>query len=48
MNFNSILGRDAKKYQQAFLVPLPGMNFNSILGSDAKNANKHFWRHCRG
>jgi hypothetical protein len=42
MNFNSILGSDAKKCQQAFLAPLPGMNFNSILSSDAKKCQQAF------
>jgi hypothetical protein len=42
MNSNSILGSDAKKCQQAFLAPLPGMNSNSILVVMLRNANKHF------
>jgi len=38
-------GSDAKKYQQAFLAPLPG---TQNLVATLRNVNKHFWRRCRG
>jgi hypothetical protein len=45
----STLGNCAKKCQQAFLAPLPGMELKPPhLVMVLKNANKHFWRHCRG
>jgi hypothetical protein len=34
-----------KKYQQAFLTPLPGIQ---NLAAMLRNVNKHFWCHCLG
>jgi hypothetical protein len=40
---------DAKKLQQAFLAPLPGMDFKTpYLVIAFRNANKHLQRRCRG
>jgi hypothetical protein len=40
---------DAKKRQQAFLASLLGMDLKTpYLVNALRNANKHFWRCCRG
>ena len=40
---------DAKKLQQAFLAPLPGIDLKPPhLVIALSNANMHFWRHCLG
>jgi hypothetical protein len=46
---NTNPGDDAKKCQQVFLAPLLGMDLKTpYLVIAFRNANKHFWRHCRG
>ena len=37
---------NVKKYQQAFLAPLPGIP--PFLVITLRNVNKHFWRRCWG
>ena len=40
---------ESKKCPQAFLVPLPGIEIKTLfLVAMLRNANKHFWRRCRG
>ena len=39
---------NVKKYQQAFLAPLPGTSLTTpFLVIALRNVNKHFWRRCR-
>ena len=45
----STLGDCAKKCQQAFLTPLPGMDLKPPhLVIALRNANKYFWCCCKG
>ena len=37
-----VFSDDAKKCQQAFLAPLPGIDFKSIFGNGAKKCQQAF------